>query len=61
MTTGNYAFALSYIQKLFTICPDIEQLQIKRIDMLIRVGNVAEVIYLHWHIKKFPSNHRRSN
>eukprot|EP00331_Platyophrya_macrostoma_P002565 CAMPEP_0176419818 /NCGR_PEP_ID=MMETSP0127-20121128/8265_1 /TAXON_ID=938130 /ORGANISM="Platyophrya macrostoma, Strain WH" /LENGTH=509 /DNA_ID=CAMNT_0017800351 /DNA_START=58 /DNA_END=1587 /DNA_ORIENTATION=- len=46
INNGNYPVALSYIQKLFTICPDFEQLQFKRVEILVRMEKVAEAVKL---------------
>lgn len=43
---GNYTLALSYIQKLQTICPDFEQLIFKRIEILVKMDKVADAVKL---------------
>jgi DnaJ family protein C protein 7 len=46
INSGNCPVALSYIQKLYTICPDFEQLQFKRIEILVKMNKVPEAVKL---------------
>lgn len=43
---GNFPLALSYIQKLYTICPDFEQLLYKRIELLVKMEKIADAVKL---------------